>query len=136
MPPSARTVDAYLAALPDTQRAALQKLRATIRSAVPTAEECIRYGVCAFRHEGAPLVGFGAARNHCALFLMSGTTVEVHAADLAAYDTSKGTVRFPPDKPPPAALVRKLVKARLAENAARREARRAAPSRKTPRSGT
>jgi uncharacterized protein YdhG (YjbR/CyaY superfamily) len=63
-------------------------------------------------------VAVGAAANHCAFFLMSGSTVADHAADLAGYDTSKGTIRFHPDKPLPAALVRKLVKARVAENAA------------------
>lgn len=112
------TIDEYLNALPPDQRAALQKLRETIRAAVPAAEECITYGICAVRLDDVPLIGFGATKKHCALFLMSGTTVEAHAADLEGYDTSKGTVRFMPDKPLPAALVRKLVKARIAENAA------------------
>jgi uncharacterized protein YdhG (YjbR/CyaY superfamily) len=65
------------------------------------------------------LVGFGAAAKHCALYLMSSSTVETYKDELKGYDTSKGTIRFPADKPLPAALVRKLVKARIAENEAR-----------------
>lgn len=117
-----KTIDDYLAALSDDQRAALAKLRMTIRAAAPQAEECISYQLPAFRHNGI-LVGFGATAKHCAFYLMSASTVEAHQDELQQYDTSKGTIRFPADKPLPVALVRKLVKARLAENAAlRREA--------------
>ena len=115
-----RTIDEYLAGVSDDKRAALQKLRRTIRAAAPKAEECISYGMPAFRLDGRPLVGFAAGANHCAFYPMSGSTVADHAADLAGYDTSKGTIRFPANKPLPAALVRKLVKARIAENASRR----------------
>ena len=72
----------------------------------------------AFRHHGV-LVGFGAAADHCALYLMSGTVVAAHREELAGYDVSKGTVRFDPARPLPAPLVRRLVKARIAENEAR-----------------
>ena len=109
------TIDAYLAALPAEQRAALSKLRRTIQAAAPQAEECISYGLAAFRQNGM-LVGMGATPNHCAFYLMSSTTIADFADELQAYDTSKGTIRFPANKPLPAALVRKLVKARLAEN--------------------
>ena len=108
------TIDDYLAVLKADQRAALQKLRQTIKKAAPQAEECISYGIPAFRQEGM-LVGFGASAKYCSFFLMSGSTVANHADELAKYDTSKGTIRFPADKPLPAALVRKLVKARLME---------------------
>jgi uncharacterized protein YdhG (YjbR/CyaY superfamily) len=111
-----KNIDEYLAALSDDKRAALEKLRKTIRAAVPKAEECISYGLAAFRLAGKPLVGFGAAANHCAFYPMSSTTVKAHQDDLKAYDTSKGAVRFQADKPLPVALVRKLVKARIAEN--------------------
>jgi uncharacterized protein YdhG (YjbR/CyaY superfamily) len=111
-----RTVDEYLAALSDDRRAALEKLRATIRGAAPKAEECISYQIPAFRLHGM-LVGFGATTHHCAFYLMSASTVAAFKDDLKGYDTSKGTIRFQPDKPLPAALVRKLVKARIAENA-------------------
>jgi uncharacterized protein YdhG (YjbR/CyaY superfamily) len=110
-----RTVDEYLARLPDAQRAALQSLRRTIQRAAPRAEERLSYGICAFRLDGM-LVGFGAVRTHCALYLMIGRAVTDHAAALAGYDTSKGTVRFVPSAPLPDALVRRLVKARIAEN--------------------
>src|SRR5947207_10798615 len=113
------TIDEYLAPLSDDKRAALQKLRKTIQAAAPRAEECISYGLPAFRLDGRPLVAFGAGANHCALYPMSAATIAAHVDDLKAYETSKGTIRFPPAKPLPATLVRKLVKARIAENAAR-----------------
>lgn len=113
-----RTHDEYLAAFTDDQRAALQRLREMIRKAAPKAEEYIGYGLAAFRLDGRPLVALGGTANHCAFYLMSGTTVEAHKDDLAGYDTSKGTIRFAADKPLPAALVKKLVKARIAENEA------------------
>lgn len=109
-------MDAYLAALGDDQRQALERLRRTIRAAAPRAEECISYGVPAFRLDGKVLVGFGAAKEHCTFFPMSGTTVAAHTRELKRYETSKGAVRFTVERPLPAALVRKLVKARIAEN--------------------
>src|SRR3989441_9358711 len=109
------TIDEYLAALSDDKRAALERLRKTIRAAAPKAEECISYQLAAFRQNGM-LVAFGATANHCAFYLMSSSTVAAHKDALKGYDTSKGTVRFSPDRPLPAALVRKLVKARIAEN--------------------
>jgi uncharacterized protein YdhG (YjbR/CyaY superfamily) len=111
----AATVEEYLARLGDDQRKALEELRKTIKAAAPDAEECVTYGIPAFRLNGM-LVGFGAAAKHCALYLMSGSTVEAHRAELAGYDTSKGTVRFTPARPLPKSLVRKLVKTRVAEN--------------------
>lgn len=110
------TIDEYLAALEDGQRAALQKIRQTIRAAAPKAEECISYSLPAFRLNGKPLVAFGASKKHCAFYPMSASTVATHQKDLSGYDTSKGTVRFSPEQPLPAALIRKLVKARIAEN--------------------
>jgi len=110
-----KTIDEYLAVLSDEQRAALEKLRKTIRAAAPKAEECINYGIAAFRLNGKNLVGMGATAKHCAFYLMSGSTVAAHQEELADYDTSKGAIRFPASKPLPVALVRKLVKARIAE---------------------
>ena len=111
-----QTIDEYLAALSADKRTALQKLRKIIRAAAPKAEECISYQLAAFRLAGRMLVAFGATANHCAFYLMSGSTVAAHQDELKDYDTSKGTIRFQPDQPLPAALVRKLVKARIAEN--------------------
>ena len=111
-----KTFDECLAAFSDDKRAALEKLRKTIQAAAPKAEEGISYGLAAFRLDGKPLVALGATANHCAFYLMSGSMVEAHEDDLKDYDTSKGTIRFPADKPLPVALVRKLVKARIAEN--------------------
>jgi uncharacterized protein YdhG (YjbR/CyaY superfamily) len=114
-----KTVDEYLAALSDDKRAALEELRRAIRAAAPKAEERISYQVSAFRLDGRMLVGFGATAKHCAFYLMSSSTVEAHEDELKDYDTSKGTIRFQADNPLPATLVRKLVKARIAENASR-----------------
>ncbi len=113
-----KSIDEYLASVSAGQRAALAKLRKTIRAAAPDAEECISYGLAAFRRDGM-LVAFGATPRHCAFYPMSSTMVDAHKNELADYDTSKGTIRFQPERPLPAALVRKLVKARLAENAKR-----------------
>lgn len=107
---------AYLARLPDDQREALQRLRDIIKQAAPKATECISYQLPAFRHDGKVLVGVGATGKHCALYLMSSTIIDGFGDELAAYSTSKGTVRFQPSKPLPASLVKKLVKARIREN--------------------
>ncbi len=121
-------IDDYLASASPVQRAALQKLRRAIRAAAPGAEECISYGLPAFRLRGRMLAAFGAAKRHCSFYPMSSLTVAAHRSDLKGYDTSKGTIRFPPDRPLPAALVRKLIKARIAENDGR-PGRRCAPKR-------
>jgi uncharacterized protein YdhG (YjbR/CyaY superfamily) len=116
-----RTMGEYLASVGEDQRAALEKLRKTIRRVVPKAEECISYGLAAFRLNGRPLIAFGATEHHCALYPMSSATVKTHRADLKQYDISKGTIRFQSNHPLPASLVRKLVQARIAESRAPRE---------------
>lgn len=114
------TIDEYLAEVPEPARTTLQQIRLIIRSTVPPeATEIITYRIPAFHYKGA-LVGFAAFAKHCSLFPMSDSIVAKFAAELADYTTSKGTIQFPLDQPPPAALVRKIVKARLAENADRR----------------
>ena len=119
MPTSPETIDEYLALLSAEKRAALQKLRRAIQSAAPGAEECLSYRVPAFRLHGKLLVAFGAAAKHCA-FYPGAYPIRAHKNDLKAYDTSKGTIRFQPSQPLPATLVRKLVKARIAEQKAAR----------------
>jgi len=114
-----KTIDEYLAGVSADQRAALETLRRTIRAVAPTAEECISYGLAAFRLNGRPLVAFGASANHCAFYPMNSTTVKAFQKQLKGFETSKGTIRFQADKPLPVALVRKLVKARIAENEGR-----------------
>jgi len=111
-----QTIDEYLAPLSNENRAALEKLRRAIKSAAPKAEECISYQLPTFRLGGRMLVSFGAWANHCA-FYAGVHPLETHKEELKAYETSKGTIRFPADKPLPAALVRKLVKTRIAERA-------------------
>ena len=115
-----KTIDEYLAAVSADQRAALEKLRKTIKAFVPKAEECISYGIAAFRLDGQTLVGFGASAKHCSFYPMSGHTVKDHKDELKDYDATKGSIHFHADKPLPVALVRRLIKARIAENAARR----------------
>lgn len=130
MPKPPATIDEYLARVPAEQRAALQALRRTIRAAAPAAEECISYLMPAFR-QGRMLVAFAAAKAHCSFFPMSSTTVAAHAKELARFETSKGTIRFTPERSLPATVVRKIVRARLAENAALDAGRpkRSAPAR-------
>jgi uncharacterized protein YdhG (YjbR/CyaY superfamily) len=106
-----KNTDDYLTALSADKRTALEKLRKAIKSAVPKAEECISYGLPAFRLNGKFLVAYGAARNHCAFY--PGSVLEAFKTELKDYDTTKGTIRFPANKPLPAALVRKLVRTRI-----------------------
>ena len=110
----ARDPDSYLATLSADKRATLEKLRRTIRAAAPSAKEGMSYGMPAFI-QGKPIAGYAAGANHCSYFPMSGAIVEALGDELAGYDTSKGTIRFPIGKPLPAKLVRKLIVARLAE---------------------
>ncbi|MFO0838164.1 MAG: DUF1801 domain-containing protein [Phycisphaerae bacterium] len=112
------TIDDYLAALPGDQRAALEKLRSSIRTIVPDAQQCISYQLPTFRFQGRMLVSIGATPNYCAFYVLSAATLPAHKDALVGYDTSKSVIRFQPDRPLPAALLRKLIKARIAENAA------------------
>jgi uncharacterized protein YdhG (YjbR/CyaY superfamily) len=110
------TIDEYLALLSEDKRVALQALREIIRAAAPGAEECISYKMPAFRLNGL-LVGFAAAKTHCSLYAWNGTAVGMFADELRGYHTSKGTIRFTPQKPLPATLVRRLVEMKVAKNA-------------------
>jgi uncharacterized protein YdhG (YjbR/CyaY superfamily) len=110
------TVADYLAAVDEDKRAALVKLRKVIRAAAPEAEECIAYGMPAYRVRGRVTVAFGTGRNHCAFYAGS-TPLEKYKRELARYETRKGTVRFQADSPLPATLVRKLVRAQIAARA-------------------
>lgn len=115
------SVDEYLDALDAVRRSTLQTLREHIQHAAPGAEECLSYSLPAFRLNGRALVAYGAARNHCALYPMSSAVLAGLRDRLGAYDTSKGTLRFPIDRPIPASLIRRIVRARIAENAAAAE---------------
>ncbi len=117
--PKPKNVDAYMAGIPPKFRIPLQRLRKTIRAAAPEAEEIISYRMPAFRQNGI-LVYFAAFEDHCSLFVGSPTVRRRFAAELKPFMTGKGTVRFTPDRPLPDRLVTRIVKARLAENAARR----------------
>jgi uncharacterized protein YdhG (YjbR/CyaY superfamily) len=109
------TIDEYLAAVTGERRTALEKLRMTIRSIVPEADECISYRIPAFRLAGEVVAGFCATSKGCSYFPFSGSTFATLAHDLARYDTTKSALHFRPEKPLSVSLVRKLVKARLAE---------------------
>jgi uncharacterized protein YdhG (YjbR/CyaY superfamily) len=108
------TIAAYVAALDKPKRAALQKLRRDIRAAAPGLKECISYGIPALRLDGKMIMAFGASARHCS-FYPGAHPVKAHAKELAKYSTSKGTIRFAAEEPLPTALVRKLVRARIAE---------------------
>ena len=113
------SVAAYLRAVPPAPRAALQKLRKTIKAAAPEATELISYGIPAFKHHGM-LLYYAAFKDHCSLFGVGADLMKTHQKALARYKMSNGTIQFTVDKPLPAALVRKLVQARIAQNERRR----------------
>ena len=110
-------VDAFLAKVPEPAHSALQKLRVQLLAAAGAkAEEVINYGVPMIRVGGKNLVSFAAAKTHCSFFVQSPAVMEHFAAELEGFDTAKGTIRFKPEKPIPAALVKKIVRGRIFEN--------------------
>ncbi len=109
------TIDAYLATVAPDRRAALQKLRETILSILPDAEECISYSMPAFRHGGRVVAGFLATSKGCSYFPFSGKTLATLAAHVKSYGQTKSALHFDAKHPLPVALVRKLLKARIAE---------------------
>jgi uncharacterized protein YdhG (YjbR/CyaY superfamily) len=111
----AQTVDQFLAALPDDFRLALEKLRKTIRAAAPNAEETISYSIPFYKQNGM-LAGFSAAKEHCTFHIISAAILRDNAKALASFTTGKGSIQFTPKRQLPAALVTKIVKARLSEN--------------------
>jgi uncharacterized protein YdhG (YjbR/CyaY superfamily) len=113
-PKNPKNFDEYLAGVPEPARGMLNKMRAAIRSAVPReATETISYRMPAFKHGGV-LVWFAAFSNHCSLF-PTASVVEAFKNELKGFSTSKGTIQFPTDKPLPTALIKKLVRARVAQ---------------------
>jgi uncharacterized protein YdhG (YjbR/CyaY superfamily) len=112
------SVEDYMAALPEAPRAALEKLRKTIKAAAPEATETISYQMPAFKLHGRFLVSYAAFKNHCSLFPASTKVLEAHGEELKPYFSGKGTIRFTVDEPLPSTLVKKIVKARIEENAA------------------
>lgn len=119
---SFKSVEEYLAAQSPEVQAALRKLSKQIKTLVPKAEEVISYGLPVFKYHYM-LVGYGAAARHCALYVMSPSLMKKLKTALAPYDTATATIRFSPDRPLPAALVKKIVLARLAENEERNAVR-------------
>ena len=114
--PAPKTVDEYLAKVPEPARSTLKKIRATIRSAVPReTTELISYGIPMFKYKGL-LIGYAAFANHCSLFPMGSSLLKKFSSDLKGYALSKGTIRFAVDKPLPPTLLKKFAKARVAQN--------------------
>jgi len=109
------TIDEYLAAVKGEKRAALDKLRKTIRGIVPKAEECISYGIPAFSLDGNIVAGFAATKKGCSYFPFSGSTLGSLAEEVEDYEQTKSSLHFDPAAPLPATLVRKLIRARIAE---------------------
>lgn len=111
-----KTVDEYLAGIPEPARSTLNHMRAVIRSVVPReTEEIISYHIPMFKYRGM-LVGYAAYAKHCSLFPTGSGVIEKFAKELKNYSTNKGTIRFPADKPLPDALLKKIVRQRVKEN--------------------
>lgn len=108
-------IDAYLEALDEPKRSTLRVLRATLHDLLPHAEECLAYGAPAFKVDGKAIAGFAAHKNHLSYLPHSGSVLASLADDVADYETSKGSLRFPVDKPLPKQLVKKLVRTRMRE---------------------
>ena len=113
------SVEDYLAALPEAPRAALEKLRKTIKTAAPEATETISYQMPTFKLQGRFLVSYAAFKDHCSLFPASEKVMEAYGEELKPYFSGKGTIRFTVDEPLPAALVKKMVKVLIEENSKR-----------------
>jgi uncharacterized protein YdhG (YjbR/CyaY superfamily) len=114
--PPAKTVDDYLDGIPEPAQSTLRHIREVIRSVVPRdTTEVISYGMPMFKYNGM-LVGYAAFKNHCSLFPTGSGVIEKFAKELKDYSTNRGTIRFPPDKPIPDAIIKKIVKVRIAEN--------------------
>ncbi|HEV8050161.1 MAG TPA: DUF1801 domain-containing protein [Thermoplasmata archaeon] len=114
-------MDEYLARVPADARAALEALRRTALGAAPGATEAIEYAMPVIHRQGL-LVGIAAQKRHCAFYVMSPEIVDAHSAELQGFDVGKGCLRFAPSRPLPANLVTRLVRARVAENAAKARA--------------
>jgi uncharacterized protein YdhG (YjbR/CyaY superfamily) len=116
----AENVDAYLKIVPADARVALERLRKIIKAAAPETTEVVSYRIPIFKHQGHPLVGFGATENGCSFYVMSSSMIpklgRARDGELKGYDVSGATIHFAPDNPLPAALVTKLVKERIVEN--------------------
>lgn len=109
------SIDDYLASVPEDRRAALLLLRQRIHAIVPALEECISYSMPAFRLDGHVIAGFLATTKGCSYYPFSGTTLTTLASELESYSRTKSALHFDPAKPLPVALLRKLLKARIAE---------------------
>jgi uncharacterized protein YdhG (YjbR/CyaY superfamily) len=112
---AAHDIDSYLAGVGEPKRSTLQQLRQCVLDVIPDAEECISYGLPAFKVKGKTVAGFGAFKNHLSYLPHSGSVLPALAADLAGYEGTQGSLHFPVDQPLPPALVDKLVTTRLRE---------------------
>ena len=115
MKASSRSIDAYLATVPSTHRVALQRVRSIVRKCYPAAEECFCYHLPAFRLNGKAFVAFRSSKSHCSIHPLSGTVIPSLKSKLAGFESSRGTIRFTPEKPVPESLVKAILRVRAQE---------------------
>jgi uncharacterized protein YdhG (YjbR/CyaY superfamily) len=116
---TSRSVDDYLADFPDDSRAVLERLRRTIKAAAPEATETISYNMPTFKQNGRFLCSYAAYKNHFSLYPASSAVMDEHGKELEPYFSGKGTLRFTAENPIPDALLKKIVKTLIRENAKR-----------------
>ena len=125
-----KSVDEYIASQPEAVRGILERVRSTIRKAVPGAEEVISYKIPAYKLQGGPVLYFAGWRKHYSLYPATAGVVAAFKDDLAPYEVNKGTIRFPLSQPVPVKLIERIAKARAKEVAERAKPKAAAPKRR------
>ena len=125
-----KSVDEYIASQPEAVQGVLKRVRSTIRKALPGAEEVISYQIPAYKLHGGPVLSFAGWKQHYSLYGATGRVVAAFKDDIAPYEVSKGTIRFPHSEPVPVKLIERIAKFRAKEIAEREKAKASAPKKR------